>query len=254
MLEPIHRIDSNALVNEIVANDYRTAAVFRKYGIDFCCGGKQPLNKACALFGLSEDAIIKELEFVSQTISVSNQLNFEEWDLNFLMDYIIHIHHDYIKKALPLIIESLKHFAEGHRKKYTYLDDLIAIISDLCHEMLPHNNREEESVFPYIRKIVHAYQNKEPYAGLLVRTLSKPMRDMMKHDHQILIEPLSKIRVLTDNYTVPEHACTNHKVNFQLLKEMDADLVQHLRLETEILFPKAIQMERELVNLPGIDL
>ena len=250
MLQPINRIDRESLVNEIVSADYRTAAVFRKYGIDFCCGGKQPLNKACDLFGLSEDAIIKELEFVSQTISVSNQLNFEEWDLNFLMDYIIHIHHDYIKKALPQVIESLKHFAEGHRKKFTYLDELIAIVSDLNREMMPHNNREEESVFPYIRKIVHARQNKEPYAGLLVRTLSKPMRDMMKHDHQILVESLAKIRRLTNYYAIPDMACTNHKVNFQLLKEMDDDLIQHLRLETEILFPKAIQMESELLSLP----
>ncbi|MFI5151835.1 MAG: DUF542 domain-containing protein [Chitinophagales bacterium] len=248
MLDSIQKIDSNALVNEIVANNYRTAAVFRKYGIDFCCGGKQPLNKACALFGLSEDMLLKELEFVSQTISISNQLNFEEWDLSFLMDYIIHIHHDYIKKALPLLIESLTHFAEGHRKKFAYLDELISLVSDLNREMLPHNAREEESVFPYIRKIKHAHENKEPYAGLLVRTLSKPMRDMMKHDHNMVVEFLTRIREITNNYALPPQACTNHKVNFQLLKEMDDDLMQHLRLETQILFPKAIQMERELLQ------
>jgi regulator of cell morphogenesis and NO signaling len=175
-------------------------------------------------------------------------LNFEEWDLGFLMDYIIHIHHDYIKKALPLLIESLKHFAEGHRKKFAYLDELISLVSDLNREMLPHNAREEESVFPYIRKIKHAYENKEPYAGLLVRTLSKPMRDMMKHDHNMVVEFLMRIRELTNNYALPPQACTNHKVNFQLLKEMDDDLMQHLRLETQILFPKAIQMERELLQ------
>jgi len=236
------------MVTDIVTSDYRTASVFRKYNIDFCCGAKIPLETACTMRGLSVETVKSDLENAIRTISVSTSLRFDEWKLDFMADYIVRMHHDYLKTALPETMEFLKRFADGHRKKYGYLTELENVFLDLIQEMLPHLTQEEEILFPYIRQIAHAYYNNEPYAGLLVRTLSKPVADVMKHEHETVSRVLNRMRELTGNYAAPQNACTSHKVAFLKLLEIDNDLVQHMHLENNILFPKAIAMEKEMLQ------
>jgi regulator of cell morphogenesis and NO signaling len=114
-------------------------------------------------------------------------------------------------------------------------------------EIPPHMKQEEEILFPYIRQIYHAWQHRESYARLLVRTLRKPVEEVMQKEHESTGASLHRMRELTNNYTAPPKACLTHKVTFAKLKELDADLVQHIHLENNILFPKAIAMEKELL-------
>ncbi len=247
MLQQMIQISENDFVTDIVTKDYRTAMVFRKFGIDYCCGGKFPLEKACHLRGLDVHEVINDLQDAVQHLPVSASLKFTEWNLDFLMDYIIHVHHEYLKTTLPLMTISIREFVENHREKYSYLTDLQTIFEKLDNELLPHLNQEEKIIFPYIRQMEYAYNNKEAYAGLLVRTLSKPVEEVMKHNHETTAKYLSQLRALTNSYTPPPNACTNHKVNYAMLREMDYDLTQHLHLENDILFPKAIAIENELL-------
>ena len=241
------KIGVDSFISDIVNHDYRTADVFRRHGIDFCCGGKWPLKMVCETKGLDISMIKRELEESMRTICIPNSLKFEEWDLDFLTDYIINVHHRYLRKALPEAREYLRHFAEGHRKKFPYLTDLQKTFNDLAEEMLPHLSQEEEIIFPYIRQIVHVYHSKESYAALLVRTLRKPVENVMHHEHTTVNRILNELRQLTDHYTPPEVACINHKVTFSKLAEIDTDLVQHMHLENNILFPRGIAMEKELL-------
>ena len=110
--------------------------------------------------------------------------------------------------------------------------------------------QEEEIIFPYIRQLAHAYTDKEPYAKLLVRTLRKPLEKMMNSEHHSTGILLKEIRQHTSNYTSPDNCCTKHQVVYALLEELDNDLVQHVHLENNILFPRAISMERELLLNP----
>ena len=241
-------IDDNSFVSDIVFKDYRTADVFRNYGINFCCGGKIPLNKVCEAMGLDAIAIKRELEQAVQQISISNFLSYHEWNLDFLADFIVHVHHAYLKKALPETREYLTRFVEGHRKKYPYLDKLEADFINFNNELLVHIQEEEEIFFPYIKQISHAYCNQESYGGLFARTLHKPVVNMSRFDDEMLGKWLKRLREHTNNYTLPLNPCVNHKVTFSKLRELDNDLVQHGNLETNFLFPKAIAMENELLE------
>src|SRR5436190_1602224 len=127
MLTNARKINNNSSVSEIVSKHYRTADVFRKYGIDFCCGGKLPLRTACELRELDLEIIQEELETSLRTLCISNSLKFDEWNIDFLTDYLVNIHHEYLKKSLPAAIEYLDRFVEGHKKKYPYLVELQAI-------------------------------------------------------------------------------------------------------------------------------
>lgn len=242
------KINPDLPISDIVNADYRTADVFRKYGIEFCCGGRWPLRSVCEIKNLDVSIVTRELEESARIICLPSSLKFEEWNINFLTDYIINVHHSYLKKALPDTKEELARFVEKHQDKFSYLPDLLKIFIELSNETLPHLQQEETIIFPYIRQISNAYYNKESYAALLVRTLRKPVENVMVHEDEFLNKFLRQIRQLTDHYTPPANACTSHKVVFLKLLELDNDLVQHLYLENDILFPRAIAMEKELLE------
>lgn len=248
MLQQRNKIDPNSSVADIVTKDYRAADVFRKYDIEYCCGGKYPLTIACQMKGVSEEEVIRELEEAVRELNSSNTLSFNEWHIDFLTDYIVNVHHQYMRKALPRLKDYVDRFADGHRKKFNYLDELQQIISQLQRSFIPHLAEEEEIIFPYIRQIGHAYYSRESYASLLVRTLRKPVEDIMNHEHFTTAKTLRRMRELTGNYTPPENACLSHKVTFHKMREVDNDLTQHIHLENNILFPKAIAMEKELLE------
>jgi regulator of cell morphogenesis and NO signaling len=238
----------NSFVTDIVRQDYRTASVFRKYDIDFCCGGKWPLGLVCETKGLDFDKLKTELKSAIRPIKLSNTLQFDKWDIDFLTEYIINIHHCYLRDSLPQIKERLTHFAKTHTKQYSYLPELLTQFDNLYNEFFPHLDHEEKVLFPYIIQIAHAYQSKESYASLLVKTLRKPVEKIMLDEHESVAKILHSFRHLTHNYTLPEKACVSHQVTFSLLKELDNDFVQHLYLENQILFPKVIAMEKELLG------
>lgn len=241
-------IDKDQTVAAIVNNDYRTADVFRKYNIEYCCGGKYPLHMACQIQGVEEEEVLRDLEAATREVNTSNTLDFNGWHIDFLTDYIVNVHHHYLRKALPGVKDYVDRFADGHRKKYPYLEELQNVILQLHHSFIPHLEQEEEVIFPYIRQISHAYYSRESYASLLVRTLRKPVEEMMQHEHDTTAKLIKRMRGLTDQYNPPENACISHRVTFHKLKEVDNDIVQHLHLENNILFPKAIAMEKELLQ------
>jgi regulator of cell morphogenesis and NO signaling len=241
-------IDKQSFVSDIVKKDYRTAIVFRRHDIEYCCSAKFPLELVCSLKGLDPETIREELENASRTISIPNNIKFDEWDPAFLADYIVHIHHEYLRSSIPPALETIQQFSDGHKKKFTHLPELVSEFSALSKELLSHIKYEEEIIFPYIKQIAVAHKGKESYASLLVRTLRKPVEEVMQHEHQFVVDSLARIRELTDNYKLPPEACTSHKVSFLTLQDLDKDILQHLHLENDVLFPKAIKMEKELLE------
>lgn len=87
-------------IGEIVAEDFRSASLFKEAGIDFCCGGKKSLNEACAEVQVDVLPFIARLEALTLT-EPGHSVNFKEWDLDFLADYIVQNHHKFVLKQLP---------------------------------------------------------------------------------------------------------------------------------------------------------
>lgn len=245
-IAPINR---TATITDIVNTDYRTAEIFRKHDIEFCCAGKRPLEQACREKGVEPEMIQKELELATRKVYLPNDLNYNDWSIEFLTEYIVNIHHQYLRKSLPPAKEFLSRFAEGHQKKYPYAQELAASFDNIINEVLPLILEEEEIIFPYLRQVSHAHISKAPYAGLLVRTLRKPIKNITHREHQSVYKNLLRMRELSNNYTAPENACPNHRVTFLKLNEIDSDLIQHLLLENNFLFPKALRMEKELLEI-----
>ncbi len=241
-------INKDSFINDIIQQDHRTVDVFRKYSIEYCCSGRFPLEMICLNKGLDFEQVKKELEDASRVVQLPNTLAYENWSIEFLTSYITNIHHQFLRTTLPGTAQIVRHFADGHVKKYPYMQDVAALFEQQKKALLPHIQYEEESIFPYICQVVHAWENNDTYGRLLVKTLRKPVDVMMRHEEDALSDITFKIRSLTSNYQAPERACVSHQVVLSRLKELDNDLMQHIFLEKEVLFPRALKIEQELLK------
>lgn len=240
--------DPNKTVSEIVRADYRTADVFKKHGINYCCGGKLPLAEACAAKKIDVANLQEELTLATKTIHLPNSLQFDRWKVDFLIEYIINVHHEYLKLSVPVLNGTLLSFVDGHLKQYPELREMQEVFQELVQLIQRNNQHEEETIFPYIKLIANAYHRKESYGSLFVKTLRKPLTNLETENNK-MSNLLGQLRAVTHNYTFPENACTNHRVVFCKLREFDNDLVQHKHLENNILFQKAKELEKELLKM-----
>jgi regulator of cell morphogenesis and NO signaling len=231
----LNKIDEQALVTDILMADHRTADVFKKYYIDYCCGARWSLQTACEIRGLEIAMVKQELEEVMRTVHVSTALPFDQWPLDFVSDYIVHVHHTWLRQNLPALGTHLAHFIAGHRQQFPWLDELEQHFTRLHTQMLLLMIQEEESIFPYIKQMSRAYTLNDALAGLYTRTLRKPVEKVIEQEHVLVMDVLLQMRKLTDNYTLPGNACRSHYVVFMKLRELDNDLMQHLFLENNIL-------------------
>ena len=236
-------------VSQMVRNDYRMADVFKKWGINYCCGGDLPLDEACAIQKVDRVQLDEALNKATQNISLPGSTAFDEWPLGFLTDYVIYVHHGYCRKVLPPLRSFLSGYVPGHLKKFPHLAGVQEAFLNLATELEEHMDNEEQSIFPYVKQIISTYHRREVYGNLFVRTMSRPLADTVKKEHGRILLHLNQLREATNNYSFAPDACTNYQVLYNKLKEFDTDLVQHKHLENNILFPKAIEMEQSLLQV-----
>jgi regulator of cell morphogenesis and NO signaling len=234
-------------IREMVKKDYRTADVFRKYQLSYCCSGNISLKSACEVKGINFEVVSADLRRSTRTFEFSNNLPFDEWTPEFLIDFLIHIHHAYLYKTLPTLLATLESFTIGHQVKYPELTITTTLFSRLSGILMQHNRHEDEIIFPYIKQIDLAYRRKEPYGNLFVRTLRKPLHNI-EQEHLKIQDLLNDLQRETNHFTVPDKACINYQVMYKKLEELYNNLIQHKYLEDEVLFPKAIAIEQKLLQ------
>lgn len=235
---------SNLTLSEIVTQNFKTAEVFEKYNLDFCCGGNKPVSEACEEKGLDSAALIEELKSLKN--KNGNAEKYTEWSPDFLIDYIVNNHHSYVKRMIPVLAAHTEKIASVHGKNHPELIQVAVgferVYKDLKHHML----KEEQILFPFVKQLVHAKNNhsksEAPYFG----SVKNPIR-MMEAEHQAAGDELYEIRNLTNNYSVPGDACNTYSVTMQELRDFEEDLHKHVYLENYILFPKSIELEKELL-------
>jgi regulator of cell morphogenesis and NO signaling len=230
-------------VGQIAAKDIRKAEVFKKYGIDFCCGGKKSLKQVCEEKGLDIAAVESALESLNETAKVSE--NYDRWNPDFLADYIFNKHHQYYYDEAPIIGELLTKVVDHHGERFPELEEVYRLYVTLVQELNSHFAKEEKVLFPFIKALVQAKQTGNTQQLQKQFSLSGPIQ-MMEADHDAAGEILAELSEVTNNYTAPEGACNSFQFLYKKLKELEDDLHQHIHLENNILFPKALTLEKEL--------
>ncbi len=236
------------MISNIVKQNHHTADVFRKLDIEYCCGGNWPLETVCENKGLAFENVKNELENSSRVVPLLPITNYENWSTDFLVSYIINIHHHFLYTSMPDTEAILKEFVEGHKKQFPEMVAVLNLFELLHRQVIPRIQYEESTIFPYILQIAHAHANKDSYASLLVKTLRKSLGATMKHEDQQLADIVVKIRNLTNAYAIPDKCCVSHRIALARLKDTDIDLLQHIYLENDILYPRALRIESDLLR------
>jgi len=230
-------------LSEIVREQFQIASVFEKYNLDYCCNGKRSLQKACEEENVPVDKIVEDIKNIySQKI---NMLDFNNIKLYQLAEYIVYTHHSYIKKEIPQILSYLEKVSTKHGKRYNELYKISELFVDLSNELTHHMHSEETILFPRIKQLEQNGFEPIPFDITHYQYLELPIIDMEDDDEDADIT-MAKIKRLTNNYTPPADACTTFKLLYSSLHAFEIDLHQYVHLENNILFPKALILEKEI--------
>jgi regulator of cell morphogenesis and NO signaling len=230
-------------LGEIATKDLRKAEIFKKYGLDFCCGGKKTVRQACADKGIDATKVEEELQN-AEVAAFTRPLPYNEWSLSFLADYIVNTHHSYVTKTLPELKAYATKVAKVHGSHHPELVPVRQLVEDIDQELTEHMVKEESILFPFIKQLEASKSNGKKLEPAGFGTVQNPI-NMMEHEHEAVGKNLEKIRVLTNDYAIPEDACASYKLLFKMLEEFESDLFTHIHLENNILFPKALKLEKQ---------
>ncbi len=231
---------SETTVGAMVADDFRTATVFEKHGIDFCCGGKIPLDAICREKGLDLATILQEIDEVRHT-PVDRSHNYDAWAVPFLADYIVNTHHAYLDENTAQIAVYANKIAEVHGARHPEVIEIAAIFAKIATDMAAHLREEEDILFPAIKRIDAARKAGNTPETLDVETIRATLVKL-DQEHQEIGDAIHSIRHLANGYTIPDDVCNTFAVTYQKLREFEDDLHKHVHLENNILFPKAARL------------
>lgn len=228
-------------IGEIVADDFRTAAVFKKYGIDFCCKGNRSIEEATERKKINPDDVYRDLENIGA--ESNGNIDFNSWPLDLLAGYVEKTHHRYIEDKTPALLQFLNKISKVHGERHPELVEVYQLFEESAHDLAAHLKKEELILFPFIKKMIHAQRENLPLENPHFGTVENPVT-MMKHEHSVEGDRFERIRELTNDYQIPTDACSTYQVTFKMLEEFENDLHKHIHIENNILFPKAIELEK----------
>jgi regulator of cell morphogenesis and NO signaling len=226
-------------VGDIVAGDYRTAAVFEKHGIDFCCGGSVTLAAACAEKAVDPAALARELE-AATSVPARRDQDYANWTPTRLIDHITAIHHAYLKANTAQNAAYARKIAAVHGDAHPELAQVATVFEKMATELMAHLKREEEVVFPAIKRAEAADRAGSAPEAAYAETIARGLETLVR-EHDEVGAALHEIRDLAMGYGLPADACATYVLTYQRLQAFEADLHKHVHLENNILFPRATE-------------
>lgn len=230
-------------VGEFVAQRPALSRLFERLGIDYCCGGKRPLAQACRERGLDPGTVFAMLEAAVAPAAPAGEVDAASMSLTELADHIEETHHAYLKHEMPRLRHLALRVANAHGQRLPWTNQLAQVVEGFVRELQSHMMKEEQILFPMVRQIDAAEEAPEFHCG----SLANPIR-VMEAEHREAGDALATMRTLTSDYTPPPDACNTFRALLDGLKQLEADMHQHVHKENNILFPRALEREAALAE------
>ena len=231
-------ISSEMTVREVAAQVPASTRLFETLKIDYCCGGNRPLTEACASAGVEVDSVMEQLSVLGKSAPVDSAVDFQKLSLTGLISHILETHHVFTKSEMSRIRALVTKVIGAHGANHPELLTVGELFQRLCSDLEPHMFKEERVLFPYIVTMEQA----ETVLAAPFGTVKNPIR-MMMMEHDTAGDLLRKLRAATSDYRVPSDACISYQTLYQALEGFEKDLHQHIHLENNVLFPKAVELE-----------
>lgn len=240
-------VTSEKTVRELATENLAATRVLEKFGIDYCCGGGQSIEQACRTANVRVDEVMKSIEVAARSTPASPEdRHWQRESLAYLIAHIKNRHHKYTREEISRLNPLFDKVCLAHDKTHPELLKMREVFGGLAEELTVHMMKEEMVLFPYVIRLENANAQKEQVPFAPFGTVRNPVA-MMVHEHDSAGEALRALRQASSGYTPPEDACLSFKTLFNALAVFEADLHEHIHLENNILFPRAIEMERNLV-------
>jgi regulator of cell morphogenesis and NO signaling len=232
-------------VGDLVAEDPRRARLFERLGIDYCCRGQTPLDRACRENGLDVVVVVRQLAVRANDAECPRDehgpFDGATATMGALIDHIVTTHHAYLNRELPRLADMSRKVVDAHGNRHPELLELGDLFQSLQEELRFHMLKEEKILFPVIARLELAMEVPELACG----NVGNPIT-VMEHEHAAAGAILTRLRALTDGYNPPADACPTYHALLRGLAELEVDLHMHIHEENNVLFPRARAAERAL--------
>lgn len=235
---------SNRTVGSIVSDNFATSRVFKRYGIDFCCGGNLTLSAACHAAGVDVDSVVEALKCDDVNVGV---IPFDSWPTDLLIDYVLKIHHRGIRAKGPRLLADIEHVAKHHGERHPELVSLIDHFRNSLEDLELHLQKEEQVLFPYCYQLFEASLAGERHSMMHCGTVANPIRVMLR-EHNDEGTRYKFIRTLMNDFRAPEDACPSYRLMLEDLEAFMDGLFEHIHIENNILFPRFVELESKCVG------
>ena len=236
-------ITTDMTVRDVATELPQSTRLFEKLKIDYCCGGNKPLAEACASAGVDIGSVMEMLAEVTQSDAKDDAAReFQNLTPTKLITHIIETHHVFTRSEMERLQALADKVLAAHGSNHPELIHLDELLTRLSADLVPHMMKEEQVLFPYIVSMENATNQNRPLPVPFFGTVNNPIRMMMR-EHDAAGEIVREIRSLTSDYNLPADACMSYRTLYQALENFEKDLHQHIHLENNILFPKALAME-----------
>ncbi len=234
-------LDMSRPVGEIAIEFPASTRIFEKWKIDFCCGGASPLVEACEKAGAPVEEVVRSIE---ELRADPEQKDWTRESLTDLHDYIIATHHNYTREEITALDQLADKVSRVHGENHPETRGVAEIVGQMHPELFQHMMKEEQLIFPYVAELEESIATGQPQATPFFGTVENPVR-MMMAEHDQVGEMLVELRRVTRDYNLPDDACGSYQALYGRLQDLEADLHQHIHLENNIYFPRAIELEKK---------
>lgn len=231
---------TNKSVRELALEIPSATRVFEKMGIDYCCGGKRSLADACAIAGVKIEEV--QLELTTASHAQWEEPSFHTATLEELINHVVGKHHSFTRLEIARLKALLEKVCTAHGENHPELFRINLLFRELGADLETHMTKEERVLFPYVIRMEAAAKQLVPLFRPPFGTVANPVR-MMMLEHDRAGELLKEIRALSSDYVPPSDGCLSYQALYTALAELEKDLHQHIHLENNILFPRAVEME-----------
>lgn len=236
-------VNTTTTVRELAVTLPGATRVFEQLGIDYCCGGGRTLMDACSKSNIPVAEVVERLEAAEQAANPSDKVaDWRSESLTALAAHIVDTHHYFTKQEFTRLDALLDKVCSRHGQHHPELSELRDLFQHLKQDLMPHMLKEEQVLFPYLARMEEAVSERRAVPPPFFATVQNPVR-MMMLEHDTAGDLLAEMRRITGGYVAPPDACISYQTLYNALRELEADLHQHIHLENNILFPRAIEME-----------
>lgn len=240
------QINTQETVGQIAVNMPGAPRVFEQFGIDYCCGGQKTLAEACQQRSVPLDRVLDSLAEAEEWQKLTGTArDWTQASLAALQQFIMDTHHEFTRQELARLEKLFVKVCNAHGSRHPELLRLQELFLQLQHELQPHMLKEEQVLFPYIARLEEASQLGLPAPLVFFGTVNHPVR-MMLLEHDTAGDLLKEMRQTAGDYVTPADACPSFRALYQALPEFEADLHQHIHLENNLLFPRAVELEAQI--------